>query len=90
MFCLFVLFFFLSSPSSRIHFIHTSIAHLFQSTYDSVADELTVSTLLAYLNAAVPQDKHEDFDMGELVKALGTLRDDGRVRFEGDTVGLAG
>jgi hypothetical protein len=47
-----------------------------------------VSTLLAYLNAAVPQDKHEDFDMGELVKALGALRDGGRVRFEGDVIGL--
>lgn len=47
-----------------------------------------MSTLLAYLNAAVPQDKHEDFDMGELVKALGSLRDGERVSFEGDVVGL--
>lgn len=77
----------LDTPRGRTHFIHSSITHLFRTTYDTT-DELSVSTLLAYLNAAVPQDKHEDFDMGELVKALGSLRDGERVSFEGDVVGL--
>jgi hypothetical protein len=72
---------------SRTNFIHSSIVHLFRTTYDPT-DELSVSTLLSYLNAAVPQDKHEDYDMGELVKALGSLRDGGRLTFEGDVVGL--
>lgn len=77
----------LDSPRGRTNFIHSSIVHLFRTTYDPT-DELSVSTLLSYLNAAVPQDKHEDYDMGELVKALGLLRDGGRLTFEGDVVGL--
>lgn len=60
--------------------------HLFSTTYDSHQDDLSISALLAYLNTAMPPDKHEDFDTGEVVKAVVALRDKGKVRFEGDLI----
>jgi hypothetical protein len=45
---------------------------------------MSVSTLLTFLNAAMPQDKHEDFDTGELVRAVAEFHQQGHVLFEGD------
>ncbi|KNZ74461.1 hypothetical protein J132_06838 [Termitomyces sp. J132] len=64
-----------------------AITYLRSTTYEP-ADEMSVSALVAYLNAAVPVDKYEDFDTGEVVRVLGGLRERARVRLEGDLVWL--
>jgi hypothetical protein len=64
-------------------FIHTSITYLFSTTFDSAVDTLSMPALVAYLNAALPPDKWEDFDEGEVRTALG-LGEDG----EGEVVRL--
>lgn len=70
-----------------MNFIFSSIAYLFVATYDST-DDMTISSLLTYLNAAMPPDKHEDFDTAEVVKAVAALSDKGDIIFEGDTLRL--
>jgi hypothetical protein len=47
---------------------------------------MTISSLLAYLNGAMPPDKHEDFDTTEVTKAAAALHGRGWVVFEGDTL----
>ncbi|EEB98220.1 hypothetical protein MPER_02315 [Moniliophthora perniciosa FA553] len=78
----------LSNPTARNRFIHHSIHHLFSSTFSLSEDELSVSTLLAYLNAAMPEGRWEDFDTGEVVRAVVGFRDVGReiVELEGDLI----
>lgn len=61
--------------------------YLFTTTYES-SDDLSISALLTYLNAAVPLDKHEDFDTSEVIKAVAALQEKGRIRFEGDMLRL--
>lgn len=75
-----------SFPSTS--FIFSSIAYLFTTTYDS-SDDLTISSLLSYLNAAIPPDKHEDFDTAEVVKAAAALQNRGDIIFEGDILRLS-
>jgi hypothetical protein len=70
-------------PSKQ--FIAASIDHLFRTTYECT-DDMTVSWLLAYLNAAMPPDKHEDFDTSEVTKAAVALHERGRIIFEGDVL----
>ncbi|KAF9474112.1 hypothetical protein BDN70DRAFT_936904 [Pholiota conissans] len=77
----------LDSPAGRKHFVQTSLTHLFSTTYEST-DELSISALLTYLNAAMPADKHEDFDTTEVARAVAALAERGRVVFEGDVVRL--
>lgn len=72
-----------------INFIFSSIAYLFMATYEST-DDMTISSLLTYLNAAMPPDKHEDFDTAEVAKAVAALSDKGDIIFEGDTLRLPG
>ncbi|KAJ3743577.1 hypothetical protein DFH05DRAFT_1399971 [Lentinula detonsa] len=79
----------LDSPAGRKQFVSHSIAYLFQTTYDRSpcsSDELSISALVAYLNAAMPMDKHEDFDTAEVVRCVGALREKGKVLLEGDVV----
>lgn len=64
-----------------------SIEHLFSTTYENT-DELTISSLLGYLNSAMPADKHEDFDTGEVAKAVAAMQERGMVVIEGDVVRL--
>ncbi|KAJ3928548.1 MAG: hypothetical protein NXY57DRAFT_901816, partial [Lentinula lateritia] len=76
-------------PPRVKQFVSHSIAYLFQTTYDCSpcsSDELSISALVAYLNAAMPMDKHEDFDTAEVVRCVGALREKGRVLLEGDVV----
>ncbi|KAI0339386.1 hypothetical protein BDW22DRAFT_1336029, partial [Trametopsis cervina] len=77
----------LESPSGRLEFVSGSTRYLFKTTY-SQTDELTIAALVTYLNAAVPPDKHEDFDTTEVIKAATTLRDRGEFVFEGDVLRL--
>jgi hypothetical protein len=56
----------------RKQFLASSILHLFTTTYEST-DDLPISSLLTYLNAAMPVDKHEDFDTAEVVKYVVAL-----------------
>ncbi|KAG6335796.1 hypothetical protein ID866_3292 [Astraeus odoratus] len=77
----------LDSVSGRTNFIYSSIAYLFMTTYEPT-DEMTISSLLAYLNAAMPPDKHEDFDTAEVAKAVAVLQDRGDIIFEGDMLRL--
>ncbi|KAF8224522.1 hypothetical protein L208DRAFT_1369278 [Tricholoma matsutake] len=60
----------LISPSGRKTFILTSITHLFSTTFDTSTDVLSVRALVAYLNAALPPDKWEEFDEKEVKSAL--------------------
>jgi len=71
----------------RLNFIRHSIAYLFRTTY-TAADALTIAALVAYMNAALPPDKHEEFDTAEVTRAAKTLHDRGNVAFEGDTLKL--
>ncbi|XP_006461516.1 hypothetical protein AGABI2DRAFT_136509 [Agaricus bisporus var. bisporus H97] len=77
----------LDSPAGRRSFISTSISYLFATTYEST-DDMSISTLLTYLNAAMPQDKHEDFDTSEVVKATTALQERGRIVLQGDILRL--
>jgi len=77
----------LTTISGRMDFIFSSIAYLFMTTYDST-DDMTISSLLTYLNSAMPADKHEDFDTAEVVKAAAALQDRGDIVFEGDMLRL--
>lgn len=54
----------------RKTFILTSITHLFSTTFDTSTDVLSVRALVAYLNAALPPDKWEEFDEKEVKSAL--------------------
>lgn len=69
------------------NFIFLAIDHLFCTTYEN-SDDMTISSLLTYLNAAMPPDKHEDFDTSEVVKAVAAFKEKGKVIFEGDTLRL--
>jgi hypothetical protein len=73
--------------SFSTHFILASIAYLFTTTYEP-SDDMTISALLTYLNAAMPPDKHEDFDTAEVVRAAAALHDRGEISFEGDILHL--
>ncbi|KAF8141346.1 hypothetical protein EV363DRAFT_1391816 [Boletus edulis] len=77
----------LDSVHGRMNFIFSSIAYLFMATFEST-DDMTISSLLTYLNAAMPPDKHEDFDTAEVAKAVAALSDKGDIIFEGDTLRL--
>lgn len=72
---------------SRKQFIFGSVEYLFATTYEST-DDMSISTLLAYLNAAMPQDKHEDFDTSEVARAVAAMKEKGRIIFEGDMLRL--
>ena len=69
----------------RTHFVHTSVTHLLSTTY-APSDALRVSALLAYLNAAMPPDKHEDFDTAEVSRAALALHAAGTVAHTGDVL----
>ncbi|EKM50533.1 uncharacterized protein PHACADRAFT_263868 [Phanerochaete carnosa HHB-10118-sp] len=75
----------LGTPAGRIEFISRSVQYLFRTTYDH-ADELTIAALVTYLNAAIPPDKHEDFDTTEVTKTTMVLRERGEFSFEGDVL----
>ncbi|TFY59853.1 hypothetical protein EVG20_g7634 [Dentipellis fragilis] len=75
----------LDSPAGRLKFVLHSISYLFQTTYGP-SDALTIAALVAYLNTAMPPDKHEDFDTTEVTRAAKTLHDRGKLAFEGDTL----
>lgn len=73
---------------SRKQFVASSIEFLFASTYEVATDDMPISSLVSYLNAAMPLDKHEDFDTAEVVKYVAGLKEKGRVVLEGDIVRL--
>jgi len=77
----------LDSSSGRTAFIFTSILYLFTTTYKA-SDDLTISSLLTYLNAAIPPDKHEDFDTAEVIRGAAALQIRGNIIFEGDILRL--
>jgi len=77
-----------STVRFRKQFIFASVKHLFLTTFEST-DDLSISTLVGYLNVAIPQDKHEDFGTSEVIKAVAALQHEGRLVFEGDMLRLA-
>ncbi|KAI0358176.1 hypothetical protein OH77DRAFT_1421476 [Trametes cingulata] len=77
----------LDSPAGRLEFVARSIRHLYRVTYER-SDELTIATLVTYLNAAMPPDKHEDFDTAEVTKAATALHERRTFVFEGDVIRL--
>jgi hypothetical protein len=78
-------FFGLAGLAQRLDFTRTSVAYLFRTTY-TLTDLLTIAALVAFMNAALPPDKHEEFDTAEVTRAAKTLHDRGSVVFEGDTL----
>ncbi|EMD39107.1 hypothetical protein CERSUDRAFT_112800 [Gelatoporia subvermispora B] len=78
----------LVTPSGRLDFVFRSVRHLFKSTYDGT-DKLTIAALVTFLNAAMPPDKHEDFDTAEVTKAVKTLHDMGEFILQGDVLRAA-
>ena len=73
----------LDSSGGRLAFISSSVQHLFRTTYE-YADELSIGALVNYLNAAMPADKHEDFDVQEVTRAAASLAKSGVLIQEGD------
>ena len=71
--------------SDRRNFISFSVDFLFNTTYEAT-DDMTISVLLTYLNAAMPLDKHEDFDTSEVTKAAVAMHEKGKIAFEGDVL----
>ncbi|KAF6742386.1 hypothetical protein DFP72DRAFT_830633 [Ephemerocybe angulata] len=79
----------------RKAFLESSIQFLFLTTYEA-SDDMTIAALLTYLNAAMPVDKHEDFDTLEVVSyVMALMKEDegrksraGRVVLLGDVVRL--
>ena len=72
--------------TSRVNFIASSVRYLFRATYERT-DEMTIESLVNYLNAAMPTDKHEDFDLVEIKNILKSLEKRGEVevyKFHGD------
>jgi len=69
-----------------------SISHLFHTSYSPQADELSVSALLTYLNAALPPDKYDEFDFREVVRIVDALsrerkfRDASYLKLNGDMI----
>ena len=72
---------------ARLDFVARSIRHLFRVTY-AREDELTIAALITYLNAALPPDKHEDFDTAEVTRMMAALQERGAFVFEGDVIRL--
>ncbi len=62
----------------RLNFTCHSIAYMFRTMY-TPADALTIAALVAYMNAVIPPDKHEEFDMAEVMRAAKMLHDRGNV-----------
>ena len=76
---------YLTRPSTS--FIAHSVRYLFRTTYERT-DELNIAALVNYVNAAMPIDKHEDFDTAEVAKAVASLNSRGVLILEGDVVKL--
>ncbi|TFK98610.1 hypothetical protein BDV98DRAFT_572420 [Pterulicium gracile] len=75
----------ISSQPNRTSFVLTSIQHLFQSSYEPT-DVLSFSSLLAYLNTAMPPDKFEEFETPEVAKIVYSLSQKRRIVVEGDNL----
>lgn len=60
----------LDTPHGRRAFIGHSIFYLFSTTYEP-SDELPISSLLAYVNSAMPVDKYEEYDTEEVSRWVG-------------------
>ncbi|KAF9779322.1 hypothetical protein BJ322DRAFT_1113676 [Thelephora terrestris] len=75
----------LKTSGGRANFIHKSVGYLFRTTY-SVGDEITIASLVTYLNSALPPDKYEDFDTVEVTRAAMALSKIGSYVFEGDVL----
>lgn len=61
--------------------------YLFHTTYEK-SDEMTIESLVNYLNAAMPTDKHEDFDVQEVTKVASSLARAGSLVLQGNRVRL--
>ena len=70
---------------SSFDFVAKSVRYLFKTTYERT-DDLTIATLVTYLNAAIPLDKHEDFDTTEVTKAAAAISERGDYVLEGDVL----
>ncbi|KAG7445071.1 uncharacterized protein BT62DRAFT_933487 [Guyanagaster necrorhizus] len=80
----------LDSTDGRLSHIHISLIHLFRTTYSLPDTDLTVAALVGFLNAGMPEDRWEEFDLREVVRGVGILAREGRgerrVELEGDIV----
>ncbi|RXW12139.1 hypothetical protein EST38_g13715 [Candolleomyces aberdarensis] len=74
----------LDNVGGRKRFLASSIFYLLETTYEW-CDDLTIPSLLTYINAAMPVDKHEEFARAEVVEHLVALYEAGVV-LEGDIV----
>ena len=70
-----------------VAFVAASVQYLFRTTYEQT-DDMSIETLVNYLNAAMPMDKHEDFDTPEVTKTASRLAKAGTLILEGNIVRL--
>ncbi|KAF7330209.1 GLTP domain-containing protein [Mycena venus] len=79
----------LDSPGGRQAFIFASVEYLFRTTYEG-SDDMSIPALLTYLNAAIPADKHEDFDTNEVLRAASAIaiHEGDRYVLDGDVLRL--
>ena len=67
--------------------IHPQIHRLPISTTYSACDEMAITSLVIYLNSALPPDKYENFDTIEVARAATTLSKTDLYVVEGDILG---
>ncbi|KAF7314574.1 hypothetical protein MKEN_00930800 [Mycena kentingensis (nom. inval.)] len=81
----------LDSPTGRRNFVWAAVDYLYRTTHEA-SDDLSISALLTYVNAAMPTDKHEDFDMVECVRAATQLcaSRERPYKLEGDMIRVVG
>jgi hypothetical protein len=70
------------SPPGK-EFVARSIMHLSSTTFANPEDELSICALVAYLNAAFPEDRWREFDTGEVCKIVWWMHARKMVRLEG-------
>ena len=80
-----------ASVKNRLKYAQGDLGEVItEGKQNDVIGKMRVSALLAYLNAAMPPDKHEEFDTAEVARAVGALAGRGRVVFEGDVLRIVG
>ena len=67
----------------RKSFVLSSAEYLFRSTFQ--CNDLTLATLLDFLNCAMPPEKYEEFDSLEVIRAI-SFGEHTRFVLEGNTV----
>lgn len=64
--------------------MYQSVEYLFRTTY-SPEDDMSIASLVSYLNSALPPDKYEEFDTMEVTRVAASISlRNGRFTLQGD------